>query len=232
MYYKLLSLIAAAATVSISTAQQEIESNVPPAIRAMLEQQQRGNPFEQMAQMQVSAQYGELLRLFDEGRRSEIEAAMITVFGQRMELSSQMTTANANPTELARISTSDYLREELSNVLSRQELQLFDDFHSGTSERQLRNTYGEQLAQAAPAVTEANREVVLDTMVEHMLLERTDISDPEAMITAQLQSLMNVRAELETRLDPAQFMEADRFLNQVRSNLYRNRDMYEAMQEQ
>ena len=238
MFYKFLgslrifSLCGLLSLTSLGTAQVETRTSVPPGIRALLEQQSGNNPYRQMAQMQVTTRYGELLQLYDAGRRAAIEAVMIRVFGRRMQLSAAMTTVDADQSELARVSTADYLREQLAAVLTRRELRLYDDFRQGTSERQLRNTYGEQLTRAAPDMTAANREIVLDTMVRHMLLERSDITDPQAMITMQLQSLMEARSELEERLEAGRFRAAEAFLDQVQSNLYRNRGMYEAMQGQ
>ncbi len=229
---RVTSLLALCSLSLSAGAQVETSTNVPPGIRALLEQQrQAGNPYEQMARMQVSARYGELLALYEGSRQGAIEAVMVEVFGRRMELSAQMTGAGANPAELERVSGADYLRSQLAESVSDEELRLFDDFLQGTSERQLRSTYGSQLERAAPALSAADRDMVLEQMVQHMLLQRSDITDPEEMITQQLQSLMAVRTELQTRLGAEQFGEAEKFLDQVQSNLYRNRGMYEAMEQ-
>ena len=218
-----------------SDAQVETTSNVPDSIRAMIERSQATNRYEHMAQMQVTMQFGAFLSKLDTSadRKQQIEAALVEIFNHRAELSEQMTTGTANPAELNSVSSPHYLRARLGELLTADELLNYDAVQTEAAEQQLRETYGNQLARIAPVLTQANRTLVLDSMVRHMLLlgSKSKIAgstSADSAISAQLQSLMQVRMELQAQLDGIELKQAESFLNQVQSGLSMNRAMFDA----
>ena len=54
-------------------------------------------------------------------------------------------------------------------------------------------------------------------------------TDPDALVAAQLDSLAAARQELQSSYTGEKLEQINTFLNQLQSNLYRNRRMYENM---
>ncbi|MDA1370003.1 MAG: hypothetical protein O2971_04465 [Proteobacteria bacterium] len=234
MNYKTLLTALLITSFAGSDAQVDATSNVPDSVRAMIERSQATDRYEQMARMQVDVQFGAFLSklVTSVDRKQQIEAALVEVFKRRAELSAQMTTGTANPTELSRVSNPQYLRARLSELLTADELQKYDAVQTDAAEQQLRQTYGNQLARIAPSLTPTNRTVVLDSLVRHMLLlgsesEIAGSTSADSAISAQLESLMRVRMELQAQLDGIELKEAESFLNQVQSGLSMNRAMFD-----
>ncbi len=218
---------------SSALAQQEPrESNVPDDIRAMIEQAQGGSRYAQMARMQASAQYGEWLNGLEGNvdRRRRIEESLIEILAERAELSEQTVTGAVTPAQLAEVTNYTYLRERLAPLLNGNELSALDNLRGGSPTDQLRRSYRDQLARIGDSLTDAERDAVIDTLVGHMEFHDggQDVgTDPDALVAAQLQSLADARQELQSRYAGDKLEQISTFLNQLQSNLYRNRRMYE-----
>ncbi len=223
-------------TLSAVYAQPDAQvSNVPDNIRAMIEQSQAGSAFDSMARMQVDVQFGEFLGTLgnNPAQRQQVEEALVRVISDRAELSSQVARAGGNAAELETLSSYAYLRSQLAPLLEPAQLRLLDEQQGAVAERNLRRNYGEQLERIGPDVSEANREMVLDILVPHMLF-REDNADqrnqlaPDQVVNQQLMSLRDAREEVQPRLSGIELEQVNSFFNQIRSNLFLNQSMYDA----
>ena len=210
----------------------------PAAIQAYLEQQSRSSPYESMARMQVDIQYRDFLDSLggSDAHRAEAEQALIEVMSERAEMSSRAVSGQATPEQLREITSYDYLRNHMSSVLNSTELQLLDSRQEGMAEEQLRKNYAEQMRQIVPDVTEENKEVVLNVLVDHMLLDELDAAQrgrmtAEELVQQQLLSLMDARMELQDRVQGEQMEMVNYFLNDLRANLFLNQSMAEGLEQ-
>ena len=225
-------------SASIAQAQQDaITSNVPDNIRAMIEQSQGNSAYESMARMQVDVQFGEFLATLagNPQQRQQLEDALVGVISDRAELSSRVATGGGSTAELETLSSYAYLRGQLAPLLERDQLRFLDEQQGAVAERNLRRTYAEQLERLAPDLSDANREMVLDVLVPHMLFREENAEarnhlTPDQIVNQQLMSLRDAREELQPRLSGTQLEQVNQFFNQIRSNLFLNQSMYDASQ--
>lgn len=228
-------MLISSATHSVLAQQDAQVSNVSADIRAMIERSQAGNGFDSMARMQVDVQFGEFLSSLGNNptQRQEVEDALVQVIRDRAELSSEVATRGGSAAQLETLSSYAYLRSQLAPLLNNAQLRLLDEQQGAVAERNLRNNYGQELARIAPDVTEANREMVLDILVPHMLFrgenadQRNQLA-PDEVVNQQLMSLRDAREELQSRLTGIQLDQVNSFFNQIRSNLFLNQSMYDA----
>ena len=145
-------------------------------------------------------------------------------------MSSQETRGQITPEQLAQISSYEYLRYRLSNILNSTELQLLDSRQDGIAEEQLRKTYLDQMNRVSPEITEPNRRIVLNVLIKHMLF-RGNNSDYRNQVTAeelvqqQLLSLSDARVEFQEIFADEQLELVIQYLNELRSNLFLNQSM-------
>ena len=212
-------------------------STVSDSVRAMIERSQAATQFEQTARMQMSVQFGEFLDTLasEPQRKGLIEAALVAVLSERAELSSRVTAGQASATELSAVSDYAYLRARVAPLLSATELSVLDNRRSGPSDAQLKQDYAAELARTAGGLTEANRELVLDTLIRHNRIAAGDAADAgqlsvDELVIRQSQSLMNVREELQSHFSGEQLQQVTTFLNQLQANLYMNRSMTDVEQ--
>lgn len=218
--------LAACTLIPVSlNAQDATSSNVPDSVRAMIEQSQGGR-YEQMARMQVDMQYGDFLNTLDGGmrKRRQVEDAIVAVISERAEKSTLAVTGGVSPGELEAISSYAYLRGQLVPLLSNSELETLDAQQGTMAEQQLRRNYTEQMARVAPDLTEANREMLLDTLVRYMLYSETDNQatrlTAEQLVNQNLMSLRSAREELQSQFSGVQLQQVNAFLDLIRSNLF------------
>jgi hypothetical protein len=230
----LMSSLLAAASV---TAQDAQPSNVPADIRAMIEQSQANSGFDSMARMQVDVQFGEFLASLgtQPAKRDAVEQALGRVISERLELSNRVATGAGNVAALETLSSYAYLRGQLAPLLDSSELAQLDEEQGAIAQRNLRRNYGEQLAQAAPDLTESNREMVLDNLVQAMLFRRDEAQArnqlaPDEIVNQQIMSLGEARNVILEQLSGSELEQVNAFLNQLRSNLLLNQSMYNSVQ--
>ena len=222
---------------SVHAQQDAIESNVPENIRAMIEQSQGNSAYDSMARMQVDVQFGEFLGTFANNppQRQRVEDALVRVISDRAALSSRVATGGGSTAELETLSSYAYLRGQLAPLLEESQLRLLDEQQGAIAERNLRSNYGEQLDNLAPDITAANKEMVLDILVPHMLFRKENAEarnnlTPDQIVNQQLMSLRDAREELQPMLSGEQLEQVNHFFNQIRSNLFLNQSMYDASQ--
>ncbi|MEQ8954933.1 MAG: hypothetical protein RL120_12440 [Gammaproteobacteria bacterium] len=231
-------LIAIMALLGLSGAAFGQNQPDPAAIQAYLEQQRQTSPFEAMARMQVDIQYRDFLDALggSAAHREAAEQALTEVMAARAEQSSLAVSGQVTPEQLRVIASYEYLRDQMATVLNSTELQLLDSRQEGMAELQLRKNYQDQMGRIVPDVTEDNREMVLDVLVKHMLLDDLDAAQrgrmsAEELVQQQLLSLMDARVELQDRLQGEQLEMVNYFLHDLRSNLFLNQSMAEGLQQ-
>ena len=220
-------------TNSVSAQQTSGSTASQAAIQAYLEhQRQSSNRFDSMAQMQVDVQFGNFLDALSRGdsHREAVESILMEIIAERAELSSRATIGQVTPEQLAEISSYEYLRNQLSRVLNSTELHLLDSRQDSMAEEQLRKTYLDQMNRISPEITEPNRQIVLNVLIEHMLFRENNLDD-RAQVTAaelvqkQLLSLSNARVEFQEIFSGEQLEFVIQYLNELRSNLFLNQSM-------
>jgi hypothetical protein len=194
------------------------------------------NVEEQMAQMQAKVRYGGFVDSLEASteRRAEIDSVITTVFIERIRASRDRSSGRASAVDLEEIASAAYLRAQLAVIMNAEELAEYDRYEATYLQRQLRNNFTLQLARVAGGLTEVNREIVLEVLMQHMGAgqEQAQASNRDAVDESQrqLQALMNARTEIAGRLDEAQLREAEKFLGQILSGLLTTQSMNEAEQ--
>lgn len=236
MKFKILFLLF---TCTLTTAAPGFgqDTSVPESVRRMIEQSQASTQFEQMARMQVEVQYREFLNALsgDARHKSQVEAALVAVLSERAELSARVTNGLANTSDLAEIGDPAYLRSRLAPLLSAGELSLLDNRTGGPSAAQLKQQYAGELARVSNSLTASDQELVLDTIVKHLQIGSSDDDTQrelsvEELVAKQMQSFMQASTELQGRFTGEKLQDVFNFINQLQSNLYRNRSMSDAVQ--
>lgn len=208
------------------------QDNIPESVRLMIEQSQAGNQFDQMARMQMDMQYSDFLHGLkgDEKRKARVEAALLEILSTRVEMSSAAAYGRVSAEELKAVTDYDYLRERMSPLLNSAELAVLDNQRGGPSDEQLKRDYADELTRTAPDLTATNRELVLNTLIKYLRDGKGDAADlaklsVEDLVSQQMQSIMQAGAELQSKISADQMQQVGAFLNQLQSNLYRNRSM-------
>jgi len=115
------------------------------------------------------------------------------------------------------------LREELSRVLNREEMAVYDEYADTMDERMLAQNYDMQLNLYAPGMTQENRTLVRDVLVDEMLAvgEERDQGvgmgmgmdgDIQGAFNMQLEAFARARETLAGELDDEQLAYFDRFV--------------------
>lgn len=212
------------------------DTSVPESVRLMIEQSQGSNRFEQTARMQLDMQYRDFLNSLSgsEQHKAQVETLIVEVLSRRVELRSQIAYGRVSSADLEAFDDA-YLRVQLAPLLSGAELATLDSQRGGPTNEQLKRDYAGELSRTTSDLTEANRELVLDILIKHM---RDGQSDPAAMaqlsvdelVSLQMRAIMAAGQELQEQLSGEQMQQVMNFLNQLQSNLYRNRSMSDTPQ--
>lgn len=207
-------------------------SNVPDSVRAMIERSQAATQFEQTARIQVNLKFGDFLNTLasDPQRKNRIQAALVEVFSERVQLSSRVVSGQASSAELTAVSDYAYLRARIEPLLNAAELSVLDGQRSGPSDEQRKKDYAQELSRTAGGLSEANRELVLDTVIKHIRMAEDAAAEPgqlsvSDLVNQQSRSLMAARADLQSQLTGDQLEQANAFLSQLQANLAMNRAM-------
>ena len=187
---------------------------------------------EQMAEMQVQVRYGGFLSNLSDSRREDINSAITAVFVERNRASRNISAGIATSLAMEEIASPDYLRNQLLDVLTKDEVLAFDEFEDSYLQVQLRNNFNSQLARTAPGLSEANKKLVLEDLMKHMGAGQTKVSysGGEAVDESQgqLRALMDARSEIISLIDDEQMQETEKFLSQIQSGLLTSQSMNEA----
>jgi len=178
------------------------------------------------AKMKVVTQYGNFLNGLDvdtaEQARLVITQILLDQTGQGMELMRGELSAD----EISVIDYEQRMRDELSYILTPEDLAVFDEYQATLPERMLEQSYGMQLSMYASGLTPENHAMVLDVLVEEMLFLGTETSSSSSAPGMDFAELINVYGRVRARFtgvfDENQQAILDRFLEQQES-------MYEMM---
>ena len=187
-----------------------------------------------MAEMQVQVRYGEFLVNLSasDSRRADISAAITDVFVERNKASKNVSAGLETSLTMEEITSPDYLRDQLLDVLTKDELIAFDEFEDNYLQVQLRNNFNSQLTRTAPGLSEANKELVLEILMQHMGAGQTraTFSGGDAVDESQrqLRALVQARSEIIKQIDEDQMQEIEKFLSQIQSGLLTSQSMNEA----
>jgi hypothetical protein len=192
------------------------------------------NSQRQMAEIQAQMRYGQYLDALDTTaqRKAEIGSVITTVFLERNEASRNRTSGVISSVSLEELSSPDYLRGKVAELLTDRELRSFDEYEASFQERVLRSNFTRQLARVSGGLTEANQEIVLEVLMRFMGAgqEQVNRSNQDAVDESQrqMQALMDARMELSQKLSDSQMQEAEKFLGQIITGLMTTQSMNEA----
>lgn len=187
----------------------------------------------QMAEMQANVRYGEFVDSLqlDTADRERVSNAIANVFAERVEVSRQRASGVRTTANLEDIATSDYLREQLVPALNDAQLKLFDQYEASFQQRQQRNTFAQELARYSPALSESDRQTVLDVVLKHLGGNIREGLNPQANAVTETQRQLAVltaaRMELRQQLGEDQMMEAEKFLSRIQSGMVQSQTMNE-----
>ena len=217
---------------SSTFAQEIVESSVPQSVRDMILRSQVDTQFEQTARVQIDVQYGDFLRSLatQPFKRDEVEAVLVKLFSERAELSLRVAQNKASPDQLKVITEYDYVRSRLEPLLTMAELDVIDAQRRGVTDGQLKNGYAEELSRTTGSLSEADKDLVLDTLVKHIRMAQGEIDringqNVDELIQKQSASFMHARMEMDTLFDEVKLEQVDQFMGRLHNNLYRNRLM-------
>jgi hypothetical protein len=125
------------------------------------------------------------------------------------------------------------VREDLSKVLSKDEMAQYDDYLQELPRKMIEKQYELQLSMMASTLSQESRDLVKQTVVDEMLTAAPDLGSPGSNSAAnpakafdiQLAAIDRAREQLSTQMDPAEFAKVERFFNQQRVQLEAARNM-------
>ena len=218
--------------VTNSFAQEIRESTVPQSVRDMILRSQADTQFEQTARVQIDVQYGDFLRslVTQPLKRNQVEAVLMELFSERAELSLRVAQNEASAGQLKVITEYDYVRSRLEPLLTMAELGVIDAQRGGATDQQLKNGYAQELSRTTGSLNEADKSLLLDTIVKHIRMAqgetgRMDAQNLDELIKKQSASFMHARMEMESLFDVVKLEQVDEFMGRLHNNLYRNRTM-------
>ena len=213
-------------------AQEIRESTVPESVRDMILRSQADTQFEQTARVQIEVQFGDFLRSLAAQplKRNQVEAVLVELFSERAELSLRVAQNQASPDQLKVITQYEYVRSRLEPLLTMAELGVIDAQRGGATDQQLKNGYAEELSRTTGNLNDADKDLLLDTIVKHIRMAqgetgRMNAQSVEELIEKQGASFMHARMEMESLFDEVQLEQVDQFMGRLHNNLYRNRSM-------
>ena len=217
---------------SNSFAQEIRESTVSESVRDMILRSQADTQFEQTARVQIDVQYGDFLRSLAAQplKRNQVEAVLVELFSERVELSLRVAQNQASPDQLKVITQYEYVRSKLEPLLTMAELGVIDAQRGGATDQQLKNGYAEELSRTTGNLNDADKDLLLDTIVRHIRMAqgetgRMNAQSVEELIEKQGASFMHARMEMGSLFDEGQLEQVDQFMGRLHNNLYRNRSM-------
>ena len=192
------------------------------------------NSQRQMTEMQAQMRYGRFLDALDTTaeRKAEIGSVITTVFLERNQASRKRASGAVSSVSLEELSSPAYLRDKVTELLSDQELQTFDEYEASFQESVLRSNFTRQLARVSGGLNKASQEIVLEILMRHMGAGQEQVSrsnrDAVDESQRQMQALMDARMELSQLLSDSQMQEAEKFLGQIITGLMTTQSMNEA----
>ena len=175
-------------------------------------------------EMAVNLQYGSLLRdlaLPSEVRDDVTEILAASMTGGRQGAAAIASdgdeSARGDTPNTAKANAIQALRDQLSDVLTDEELELWEDFEANKEQRILEQQFDMSLGMFAPDLTAENQMLVRDVLVEETMLMQVARSEGEdfdmkAEMAAQLSVYDNARQRLSPMMDDDQWARTTAFL--------------------
>lgn len=107
------------------------------------------------------------------------------------------------------------LKTSLSRFLTNEGMAIYDEYMRTLPERVLRKNYQRQIGIHAPSLSEEDRTMVVDVLVEEMLAAREEVAGENRGASA-IEALERSRQRLSTVLDEQQMSQVDSMLEQQR----------------
>ena len=128
----------------------------------------------------------------------------------------------------------DWVRQELSKILSSDELVVWEEFEANKATHMIEQQYDMQLGMFAVGLTAENRTMVRDVMVdETLLLQQAQLDDDvltmESRLKAHMEIFQNARQRLFPLLDTDQYTVAEAFIEQQEAGLRIGMQMMDEM---
>lgn len=184
---------------------------------------------EQMAQARVHRKYSPVLDSFDldEHQRTQAEHIIVATTAERNVASIRAMMGEFDDYKLPNILNSrlyeQLLLQRLSSVLNPDQILQIKTLRQSAAERRLRETYSATTKKQATGLSEENRQLLVDTIVDEMSREEDDVLyplnggndyDPVRSINRQIESLTKAGQRLEETLPAEQMEIVNRYLQQ------------------
>jgi len=196
------------------TALQAANAQAPETDAAPRLEEDREGMSDQMAKMQIERQYGAFLAGLglDPSQEDEVRAALFRV----------LVDASID-SHSSRDLVASWMRDELAQLLSPEELAEFDEYQETLPEQMLRQSYGSQVDTMAAGLSDATRAMLVDVLVAETLLAEQIPIPEDATSAYPLVQRMNVYANTLDRFDGVlnerESAALNRFLNQQYAQL-------------
>jgi hypothetical protein len=199
---------------------------------------------EDMARSQAASQVAMLYKDFldglnvDDALREEIRAILVDFKGAEMFAGILMARGDLTREELVEMDYASQLRGAMREVLSREELAYYDDYEAGMQERSIRQAYGTQMEMLASEMTEENRTMALDLLVDEMLARQAieaespnSDGDPAMDFQNAIDMFDSVALQLSEVLPEDQYAAFERFVDQIVNSMQMMQQMVEPTEE-
>ncbi|MBI5093783.1 MAG: hypothetical protein HZB26_15250 [Candidatus Hydrogenedentes bacterium] len=192
--------------------------------------------------MQVNAMYGPFFK--DLNLPADVEEQARGIVSKNLEAQMQaglkmMSGEKVDTEQMGKESQNaqKQIRDELSKVLSADELAKYDQYQEDMPRHTLEQSYDMQLSMSGSSMKQESRDLIKQTLVEETLASVPDFGkpgsstekNPASAFDAQLAAIDRSRERLRTQLDEEQYALAERFLNQQQTQAQTMRDMMSTM---
>jgi len=184
---------------------------------------------EYSARMAMDMQYGDFFAEveLDPEVEQEVRDIIVAHMTDQMTSGIEMATSSEDSTfdlwgiEDMTDQVSEALRADLAQVLTADQMNVWEEYDARKEERVLTKQYDMELGMFASGLTPENRELATDVLVDEILLAKeTRQQDPDepagmqAEFERQRQVFANARARLAELIDESQLVHFDRFVEQ------------------
>ncbi len=109
-----------------------------------------------------------------------------------------------------------------------------DELAGGPSDAQLKTEYAAELSRTASGLSGSNSQLVLDILIKYIRAGNNSVAERqlsvEELVDQQGRAFMQAQEELQSQISGDQWTQVVNFFNQLRANLYMNRNMSELAQ--
>ncbi|MFO7974560.1 MAG: hypothetical protein R6V12_07995, partial [Candidatus Hydrogenedentota bacterium] len=190
------------------------------------------------AQFSVPTMYGDLFKELNLPPETEAQVREILIDSMAEQISQNFDAMNneADPEEMRKNMEAhgQKLRDELATVLTANELAIFDEYETNKERRMLESGIDVQLTMFANGLTEENRTMFRDVIVEEMTAEGHSMTSPEnyanpgAAIDRQITAFRTARDRVAPVITEDQLAHVDSFVQQMENMMSAQREFVES----